>query len=326
MRDPVFIVGTERSGSNLLRVMLDAHSGLCVPHPPHLLKYFGDLEGSYPSLDPLVDDVLRLLQTHIHPWELSIDREALLRAEPPDLVGVMVALYTQAAQAAGKTRWGCKSTFVIDHAERVAVALPQARFIHLVRDVRDVAASSLSSVFNPSHPVHAAELWRRQQERGLRIAAERPEAWLRVRYEELVGQPQATLERVCVFLGMDFEPGMLDYHRSSEAERGARLSASWKNTASPPQKSRAGRYRQTLSPELIAAVEEAAGPVMWELGYEPEMTGRRPPFAARTRYELSAARQRVGIELKSLREDANHWRRWRRDATVALIRLRRRAP
>ena len=319
-----FIVGTERSGSNLLRVMLDAHSGLCVPHPPHLLKYFAPHETRYPDLETLVDDVLRLMETHIHPWEQAISRERLLAADPPDLLGVMVALYQQAAEASGKGDWGCKSTFVIDHADRVARTLPEARFIHLIRDVRDVAASSMKSVFNPSHPVHVAELWRRQQERGLALAEQNPEAWLRVHYEDLVAQPEEVLELVCDHIGVWFEPEMLAYHQSKEAARGAKLSTSWENTARPPEKSRVGRFREAFSPELISAIEWAAGPVMWDLGYEATQTGKRPPWGARIRYQASALKQRAAIELSSLQEDANHWRRWRREATLALLRVRRR--
>ena len=321
---PVFIVGTERSGSNLLRVMLDAHPQICVPHPPHLLKYFAALEPRYRDLDALVDDVLRLLETHIYPWELEVDRGALVRADPPDLVGVMKGLYEQAAAAAGKEDWGCKSTFVIDHARRVGEQMPEARFVHLVRDVRDVAASSMTSVFNPSHPVHVAELWRRQQERGLALAEQNPEAWLRVHYEDLVADPETSLQRICEHIGRDYAPEMLAYHRSREAEKGAKLSASWENTARPPQATRVGRYAKVFDEATVSAIEWAAGPVLWELGYEPVTTGKRPPWGARARYQLSALRQRGRIEWSSLNTDANHWRRWRREVTLALVRLRRR--
>ena len=71
---PLFIVGTERSGSNLLRVILNSHPNIVIPHPPHIMRYFAPLEARYGDLsDPrnfrrLVDDVLTLVKAHIHPW------------------------------------------------------------------------------------------------------------------------------------------------------------------------------------------------------------------------------------------------------------------
>ena len=68
--DPLYIIGTERSGSNLLRVMLNAHSGIVLPHPPHILRYFSPLEKAYgdfeesENLSRLVSDVLRLIVGH----------------------------------------------------------------------------------------------------------------------------------------------------------------------------------------------------------------------------------------------------------------------
>ena len=72
--DPLFIIGTERSGSNLLRVILNSHPNIVIPHPPHIMRYFGPLEARYGDLSRhrnlrrLVDDVLRLVKAHIHPW------------------------------------------------------------------------------------------------------------------------------------------------------------------------------------------------------------------------------------------------------------------
>ena len=77
--DPIFIIGTERSGSNLLRLILNAHSEIAVPHPPHVMSYFGPLEKYYGDLSResnfrrLAKDVIVHLRSHIHPWEVEVD-------------------------------------------------------------------------------------------------------------------------------------------------------------------------------------------------------------------------------------------------------------
>ena len=97
---PIFIVGTERSGSNLLRLLLDSHSQISIPHPPHILHYFAPLEAGYGDLSDrnnlrrLAQDVLRLLEVHIHPWERLPDPDLIVSlAKPMDLLGVFVAIY-----------------------------------------------------------------------------------------------------------------------------------------------------------------------------------------------------------------------------------------
>lgn len=332
--DPIFIVGTERSGSNLVRLILDAHPRIAVPHPPHLLHYFSALEARYgdlerdETLEQLVDDALALLRVHILPWETEISRGRLLsEVRPRDAYGVMCGLYEQYRLAEGKARWGCKSTFMIHHAERILARDPDARFIWLVRDPRDVAASSRRSVFSPFHPVLTAELWREQQEIGLELQRSLgTESVLRLRYESLLAAPEAKVRELCTFLGERFDERQLAFHRTAAARRLGSLSESWRNATSPVLTNNAGKYRAELTGPEIAGVEAVAGPMMKELGYEMDTDGaaRTDGALRRARYHLRDRGWWLAVEARSLRRDRNHWRRWARDATVALIRVRRR--
>ena len=106
---PIYIVGTERSGSNLLRVILNAHSRIDVPHPPHILKYFSSLAHRYGdlSLDEnlarLVKDIGRLLDIHIYPWELDLDVDRVVaEARPRSLFGAFASIQEQHLEWSGK--------------------------------------------------------------------------------------------------------------------------------------------------------------------------------------------------------------------------------
>ena len=332
--DPVYIIGTERSGSNLLRVMLNAHSGFAVPHPPHILHYFSPLEESYGDLEDsanlarLVGDVLRLLRVHIYPWDFEPDADRVLaEARPRDLLGVFAALYDQFLERTGKRRWACKSTFAVHHVERILERDPEARFLWLVRDPRDVALSSKRSVFSPCHPYFTAGLWREQQALGSSLASRIGEQRVqRLSYEKLIVDPESTLRSLCDFLEEDFEASMLHFHETREAVEGAELSEDWRNTAQPVLRGNSGKYKAGLTENEIQVVEAEAGDLMKQLGYPLDFPepGRSPGLARRLRYRIEDRAWHLQVEWRSMRTDKNHWRRWNRGATVKALELRSR--
>ncbi len=332
MDDPVFILGTERSGSNLLRLILDAHPHMVVPHPPHVVRYFAPLEARYGDLrEParlrgLVEDVLALVAAHIHPWPWIPAPEAVIeRVEAPSVMGVYVALHEALRAHVGKARWGCKSTFMVEHVPALRALRPGARFLWLHRDVRDVAASSKESVFSTFVPAFTARLWVRQQ--ALAAAAEAGGGVLRVPYEALVADAEGQVRRICAFLDEPFAPEMLRWFEGEAARTSASLSESWRHTAAPMQSSRLARYRKDLSATEVAEVEELAGATMVQLGYAPEGPAQAPPsgLAAGLREVRWAVEDDVlalRVELRSAVRDRNVRLRWRRYWLMQRIRAR----
>lgn len=331
---PIYIIGTERSGSNLLRLILNSHSAVAVPHPPHVLKYFAPLEASYGDLSQdanlraLARDVLRLLAVHIYPWQVRIDAEKLVaQARPRDLFGLFAGLYDQFADAEGKPRWACKSTFMLHHTDRILGRDPEAKLVYLVRDPRDVAVSSKVSVFNPYHPLMTARLWARQQREGLAVLARLgPERVHAMTYEALVSDPEASLVGLCAFLGLDFEPQMLRFFETAEARRSGELARDWRNTAGPILRDNFGKYRTQLTREEIGLVEAVARPQMRALGYVTEH-GDAELDAVQTgralRFLPEDLRLRARTELASWRKDENHRLRMKRAALMAWLHARR---
>lgn len=331
--DPIFIIGTERSGSNLLRLILNAHSEIAVPHPPHVMSYFGPLEKYYGNLSRelnfrrLVRDVITHLRSHIHPWEVDIDEETLVRtASPRDLFGIYVALYEQFMKAMGKQHWGCKSTFMIHHVKRILACYPGAKLIWLVRDPRDVALSSRFSVFNPYHPYYTAQLWARQQELGLELEATcRPANLLRVHYEALITKPQETVERICRFIGVSFEQAMLRFFETPQARMSASLAQDWRNTAVPILSDNANKFLSRMSAQDITIIEAMAGETMQKLNYQKVcvQTSANPAGGfRRVNYRLKNEWLRLQVEYRSVRRDRNQGLRWRRAMRMFALRVR----
>ncbi len=333
--DPVFILGTERSGSNLLRLLLNSHSRIAVPHPPHVVRYFAPLEPLYGDLTDdanfrrLVDDILRLLGVHIYQWEVPIDSAEVARtASPRNAFGVYVALQDQYRAHAGKARWGCKSTFMIDHIDEILVRFPNARLVFLVRDPRDVAVSSRKSVFSTFHPSFTARLWKEQQDTGLAWLARLPATSIHLlRYEQLVAEPEASVRAVCAFLGEAFEPGMLRFFETDEARKSASLSESWEKTSRPVSQASVEQFRVGLTERERLLVEWIAREPMTHLGYRPiasaaELDAVRVGAVERLRYAAAERLQSLRIEWRSLRKDKNVGTRWARACTMAWLRAR----
>ena len=159
----------------------------------------------------------------------------------------------------------------------IAGVLPEARFIHLIRDGRDVALSVRPLWFGPTSIEDAAIWWKERVEAGQRAGSEL--RYMEVRYESLVGNVRSELERVCDFLDLDFREDMLQGHtracaRLAEekdlpkqgiaAERRREIHA---RVRVRPDPSGVGRWRTEMTPDERRRFEELAGDTLERLGY-----------------------------------------------------------
>jgi len=322
------IVGTERSGSNLLRLMLDSHPNIAIPHPPHFMRYLAPLAFTYGDLTQevnrrrLVRDALSLLRAHILPWDCKIDEDLAVLESRPTVFGVTSALYEQYRRATGKPRWGCKSTFMVDYVDDALAEYPAARLIWLVRDPLDVAASMRQSVFGPCQPRLSAELWQRQQWTAKVATRHWGVATIRmVRYEDLVTNPRPELDSIVRHLGEEFDEAMLAHHDTAAARRMARMCESWQRTALPVSTDRIGSHWDGLTARERQQVLAVTGELRSELGYD-RLAVRPCQAGARLLLRLQDIGLRTAVEYRSVRRDLNWRQRWRRDTAVRWIKLR----
>jgi hypothetical protein len=145
---------------------------------------------------------------------------------------------------------------------------PDARFIHIVRDGRGVAASILPLDWGPNDILHAAEYWMAHCAPGLATESQLgSNRVMRVRYEDLLTQPEPTLRRLSSFAGLEYEPAMAQgasYSPTPYHERQHRL------VGQPPDRSRASSWNRTLTPRQIELFESVAGEFLEMLGYRPQ--------------------------------------------------------
>jgi hypothetical protein len=269
---PVFVVGCGRSGTTLLRLMLDAHPDLAIPPESHFLSRFGKNLGRYGSAghvdaERLASDIVRTktFQAWGVPGAQVMTRVRGLAA--PTFAGVVDAVYMAYADAHGAPRWGDKTPRYVLDIPLFDRLLPGSRFVHIIRDGRDVAMSLRTVRFGPNEPMSAAAFWERRVRAGRRDGSELGMArYHEVRYERLVEDPERELRAICSFLELAWNPAMLAYpDRVADALPDDRRSQHRHEDRAPTAGLR--DWRTEMPPVDVAAFEAVAGDLLDELGY-----------------------------------------------------------
>jgi hypothetical protein len=201
---------------------------------------------------------------------------ALAAAAPTDIAGAADALFSAAARQHGASRWADKTPHYVRCIGWLAEAFPEAQFVHMIRDGRDVARSRVQAGFTPSLRRSAAH-WRDEVRQGRRAGGALPPSRYReVFYEDLIRTPKAALQELCGWLGVPFTEAMLHFHRDTEASVPDAHAHLHERTAQPVDPSRAQAWRRSLSAREVADIEAVAGDVLADLGYT--LTGHRVPL------------------------------------------------
>lgn len=297
---PLLVLGVRRSGTTLLRVLLDRSSTLAVPDESYFIPQLAHRHGRTVDVASFVDDLRRIKR--LCDWGLTA-ADVAPRLRPGMTTGEAIgAIFEAYAAAQGKSRWGDKTPLYMQYLPLLERLFPDARYVHLIRDGRDAALSHLAvqkGIMTEAwgHPRDArgfACLWRAEvraaRSLGRRVGDAR---YLELRYERLVAAPEPELQRVCSFAGLAYEPGMLDYVGSldlSDKPHQQRLTQ-------PPTPG-VRDWRTEMDEQEERRFEEIAGDLLADLGYEVRSpAGGRPlsPRARRAAYgALTAAWRATG--------------------------------
>ena len=290
----VVVLGVSRSGTTLLKEMLDRNSQLAIPSESYFIPQLWSRHGDRPDRAAILADLARL--ERVRAWGLApADVERRLAAQP-SFADVVAAVYGAYAEARGKPRYGDKTPAYMQQLELLERAFPGAQYVHIVRDGRDAALSFVAMRrrprFNWARPRGLADFacqWayevRAARRFGETVARGR---YLELRYEDLVAEPAARLEQICGFLGLPYEPEMLEYSRGVDAgslQDHPRL-------ADPPTVG-VRSWRDEMAPPDAELFEAIAGGLLAELGYPRAHPDPSPRVRARAAAERAAFRTRL---------------------------------
>jgi LPS sulfotransferase NodH len=272
---PIFVVGYQRSGTTLLQSLLGAHPRIAAPPEMHFIlrvAYFADYFGD------LADDanLRRALHEALNPpvdilTECGFDEDALfdrVRRGSRTYAGVFAAIMADYAERNGKVRWAEKTPS--QRPDDIYNLFPEALVVHIVRDAREVVASSIEMPWERRGAAALARDLRQftleSVERGRRAGAGR---YHQLRYEDLVRDPEAVLRQVCAFIREDYCPQMLD-----PARRGQALmpSAAWQAQAAHAIAPVVSKWRSKLGPADRVRVQAIVQEILAPYGYPAPST------------------------------------------------------
>ena len=274
--DFIQFIGTQRSGSNLLRIMLNQLPEIAAPHPPHILKTFDQILPIYGDLNQdasfrsLVDDVCTWIELNPVTWKISkFDRAEIRdRCKKNTLIEIFIEVYSYYAELQKSEYTCCKSMSNVHYYEELEFAGLKPHYIFLHRDGRDVACSFKKAIIGEKHVYHIARQWKADQEKSLEVEQKVPsDRFIKVRYRDLITAPESILKTICSFLNVTYSQNMLDYFHAEESINAARSGRMWQNLSQPIIKGNYNKYLKELSPEEIEIFEIVAGDTLEKLGY-----------------------------------------------------------
>jgi hypothetical protein len=274
----LFVFGCYRSGTSLLRLMLNAHSKISIPEETRFIPFLGkDIKDSQSVLSGA--EAQRMAQ-YIHRY-LSRNQRWVNTPTAQEILdhcngkysfyNIVRSVCTYPWIKPELRYWGDKTPIYSLHGLLLDRLFPDSKFIYIIRDVRDVAASIRKLPLRGAlSMVSIGGDWSRvlcmAQATGKVVG---PERFLEIHYEDLVVDPAGILRKICTFLQLEFEESMLKYYLQEEAKRLSRQ-RHHVNVVKPVNNKTVGNYRKVIKPKHIKVIEKICGPILLSYGYNLE--------------------------------------------------------
>jgi len=281
---PFFIVGAPRSGTTLLASLLDRHSNVAIGPESQFYTQFipWNWTGRTPATyEELVDSALAFKRIA----DFGLDRDRLLphfKQYELTFANLLRAIIELHAIDRSKLHPGEKSPLHLEHVPAILDHFPGSKVIYILRDGRDVVRSLLdvpwAAPHNPRRFRRFCMRWNDAIEAMLRYEKMLPaDRFMAVRFEDLTGQPKSELEKICSFIGEEFEPTQLEPVQGSSAV--PEWEKEWKGKAAEtPDIARVQAWRKSSDQQQIWIMNSMMGNMLERAGYSDTRLDGCPPF------------------------------------------------
>jgi hypothetical protein len=301
---PIFIGGCPRSGTTLLGSMLGAHPRyLTSPESQFKIDLF-----NWAGPDGQVDgrEALERLRksARFRLWGLDFDEHVFRRsATPRELIEWIVRAYGRTVEKPDPAVWIDHTAAPnVQYAWTLSRAFPDASFVHIIRDGRAVAGSLLKVDWGSNDMEGAARFWLEKLGHGLGFEAAAPDGRVaRVRYEDLVAEPESTLRRLCSRLDLEYHPEMIPAAGFSLPKYS---SSTHQLIGRPPSSQRIDAWRHELTKRQIEIFESVAKETLDCLGYITDFGLSASPATHSERMRVKL----LGLPRRKLNRVRKRWR------------------
>ena len=276
MFQAIQFIGTQRSGSNLLRIMLDQFPEVFGPHPPHilitfypLLNYYGNLETTE-NFKKLINDVCTMVELNPVEWEgLALDRQKIFEScRKRTLLEIFIRLNEFECARLNKKIWSCKSMESLYLLDKYREEGFDPIYLYLFRDGRDAALSFKKTIVGEKHIYNLAVKWKADQDTCLKELARLDKSrYVKIKYEDFVSDPEIAIREICDKVNITYKNVTKNFYTSEESKRTAAGGKMWENVTKPIIKDNYNKFLKELSEEEIQIFETVAGDTLAQLGY-----------------------------------------------------------
>jgi hypothetical protein len=280
---PFFIVGCDRSGTTMLRLILDGSPDVAIPTESMILVDFAGRAGDALATDEEFASLAGAVWRHpkVREWGLAGGpplRQG--RTGPAAYRAAIESPFLAYAELHGKPHWGDKTPYYVGELDQVKRVFPEARIVNLVRDGRDVALSLLRVPFGPGNVWAAARQWRAAVDAGDTASARYGEDVLTIRYEDLVSDPEPVVRRVCEFCEIAYRPQMLAIENAAAGRLAAGQEGWFAELYAGIGTRSVGKWRTGMTRSQQAVFAAGASEALRRHGYDVPDAGRPPAVPA----------------------------------------------
>lgn len=283
---PLFIIGNPRSGTSLLRLMLTCHKNIIIPPESHFFLWLEQTYCNWNEKDGLDQFLIDLFaSTKFETWKLSnLNLKEYLSKQNcksySDLIQATYLFYGLKHNKNNIKVWGDKNKLWKEKLSTIPNYFPKGKYIHIIRDGRDVASSFISlhkkniqSKYAPKLPHTITDISKRWNENIIAIEvflnSINEENKFVMRFEDLILNPKSELIKITKFLNIPYDSEMLNYLAiNSEEEYEPKVFMPWKNKLKElPDPNIIGKYKENLDKGQVKIFEEFNKNLLIKYGY-----------------------------------------------------------
>lgn len=264
--EPFFIIGCGRSGNTLLRSMLVAGGEVAIPPEsyvwPRIIRIFQTY--NFLPWEKLCSLIIAEFEAYkeFYTWEVNLyiahKNARILKGKEQTLSNIINEVYKayQLEKTGEIKRWGDKTPINTLYIDKILKVYPNAKFIHIVREPKDVVCSLVKAGLNTNYE-NAANTWVSYVNRAINLRKKLKEnQFFEIRYESLVFDPESELQSVCKFLGINFNSSMLDFYKFKESLGDVKYGKHHENIGKPISTKSIEKWKTILTKDQVRKVNE----------------------------------------------------------------------
>jgi len=295
---PIFIVGCERSGTTVVRLILHTHPNIAIPPQTKILKklykrrlIFRDLSKKQ-NRSKIAEYITSNYDKKTKLVDLGVDPHNIhqkIQSSGNSIGAIGAIIFQEYAKKHHKLRWGDKRPYYIKYLRQLLHLFPDAQIIHIIRDPRDAVASLLSMSWWKKNLMNSILNWKEAVRRGSIMKKHLPsDQYFELRYEDFIDNPEQWIRQICGFLNEEFYPQMLHFQTTAETAI-PDYKMEWHSATKQALSAKSiGRWKNDLTRQEACIVEKITGKEMIDYGYQLSANGNSMSFAEYIQYVITA--------------------------------------